>query len=95
MVSPTPTTIASVTAALVDGHPEVISDTEKMLKTCEQLYQAGFLDTKMYSVEIDDRDSRSKFRDRFCDQTTNGGGWTVPPYGAIAIAAIFACMCSF
>ena len=64
-----------VTAALVEGQPQMISEAEKVLQTCEQLLEAGFLDNKEYTV---DATEDSNFRKRFCDQTSSGGGWTVP-----------------
>ena len=54
------------------------------VKTCEDLLKAGFLDNKVYTVDIpqDARDSNNNnvghdFRHRLCDQQTSGGGWTV------------------
>ena len=82
MTSTTASTTASpldsiVTAALVEGQPQKIGEAKKVLQTCEQLKEAGFLESKVYSVDVNS-DTDSILRQRFCDQTTSGGGWTVP-----------------
>jgi hypothetical protein len=67
---------------------EELSDISQsaQVKTCEDLLKAGFLDNKVYTVEIpqDARTSQGPnhnighdFRHRLCDQQTSGGGWTV------------------
>ena len=67
---------------------EYLSDISKaaQVKTCEDLLKAGFLDNKVYTVEIppDSHNQREQlqdvghdFRHRLCDQQTSGGGWTV------------------
>ena len=67
---------------------EELSDISQaaQVKTCEDLLKAGFLDNKVYTVEIpqDARNSQGPnnnighdFRHRLCDQQTSGGGWTV------------------
>ena len=66
-----------MTAALVEGQPQKIGEAKKVLQTCEQLKEAGFLENKVYSVDVNS-DTDSTLRQRFCDQTTSGGGWTVP-----------------
>ena len=68
-------------------HEEVLSDITQsaQVKTCEDLLKAGFLDNKVYNVEIPqapqnprtDNDIGINFRHRLCDQKTSGGGWTV------------------
>ena len=54
-----------------------MGEAKKVLQTCEQLKEAGFLENKVYSVDVNS-DTDSTLRQRFCDQTTSGGGWTVP-----------------
>ena len=67
---------------------EDLSDISQaaQVKTCEDLLKAGFLDNKVYTVEIppDSHNQRGQhqeighdFRHRLCDQQTSGGGWTV------------------
>ena len=67
---------------------EDLSDISQaaQVKTCEDLLKAGFLDNKVYTVEIptDSHNQREQlqhfghdFRHRLCDQQTSGGGWTV------------------
>ncbi len=77
-------TANSVAAAMTQGQPEVVSQAEKMLQTCEQLYQAGFLENKVYTLDVTEDQKQ-----RFCDQTTNGGGWTVPSCGNLAVFLVF------
>jgi len=76
-----------VTAALVEGQPQIVSEAEKVLQTCEQLMEAGFLENKVYNMEGLTEES-SSFRKRFCDQTTSGGGWTVPTLRASNILSL-------
>lgn len=45
----------------------------KEKKNCADLYKAGKTSSGIYSI---DPDGQGAF-DVFCDQTTNGGGWTV------------------
>ena len=67
---------------------EELSDIAQaaQVKTCEDLLKAGFLDNKVYTVEIppdshNHREAQQEvghdFRHRLCDQQTSGGGWTV------------------
>ena len=92
---PTVTSEPSITAALVQGQPEPISDANKMLKTCEQLMQAGFLESKVYNVENPEQEIQDDkdLKIRFCDQDTSGGGWTVPDLRMImGVLVLLACL---
>ncbi len=70
-----------IDAGLTEGAPEALGNAEKMLQTCEQLLEAGFLESKVYTVEVaeagGDPSNPRDFRQRYCDQITSGGGWTV------------------
>ena len=91
---PEESTTTSITAALVQGQPEVVSDATKMLKTCEQLISAGFLQSKVYNVESpeeeieDTAEVGEDFKIRFCDQETSGGGWTVPEISIVLVLVL-------
>ena len=72
-----------------------------MLQTCEQLLQNGFLQSKVYTIDTIEESSRMSqmndndrdFRQRFCDQSTSGGGWTVISSMQLLVLVIFACIC--
>ena len=64
-----------------------------MLKTCEQLIQAGFLQSKVYNVENPEDEIQEEKNIRFCDQETSGGGWTVPDHQMImGVLVLLACL---
>ena len=77
-----------------------------MLQTCEQLLQNGFLQSKVYTIDtIEESDPVMNdnnrdfsgipdpdFRQRFCDQSTSGGGWTVIASMQLLVLVIFACI---
>lgn len=76
---------------MIEGQAEMISEAEKVLQTCEQLFQAGFLDNKIYTVDQSDIVENAKFQSKkLCDQTTSGGGWTVAANTALIV--VFACL---
>jgi hypothetical protein len=84
----------AINAVLVVGQPEQVGHAEKMLQTCEQLLEAGFLDTKVYNTVEEDEtfdvnnNDPGDFRQRFCDQTTSGGGWTVPNLTSLGLLTV-------
>ena len=65
-----------------------------MLKTCEQLIQAGFLKSKVYNVENPEQEIQDEkdLKIRFCDQDTSGGGWTVPDLRIMGVLVLLACL---
>ena len=44
-------TTTEITAGLIKGKPEPIGDAQKMLQTCEQLLENGFLESKVYTID--------------------------------------------
>ena len=83
-----PTVSTPLQISLEFRNEEDLSDISQaaQVKTCEDLLKAGFLDNKVYTVEIppDSHNQRGQqqevghdFRHRLCDQQTSGGGWTV------------------
>ena len=87
-------------------HEEVLSDITQsaQVKTCEDLLKAGFLDNKVYNVEIPqtpqnprtNNDIGINFRHRLCDQKTSGGGWTVNANAnRVSICSVFVTMLNY
>ena len=87
-------------------HEEVLSDITQsaQVKTCEDLLKAGFLDNKVYNVEIPqtpqnprtDNDIGINFRHRLCDQKTSGGGWTVNANAnRVSMCSVFVTMLNY
>ena len=87
-------------------HEEVLSDITQsaQVKTCEDLLKAGFLDNKVYNVEIPqtpqnprtNNDIGINFRHRLCDQKTSGGGWTVNAYAnRVSMCSVFVTMLNY
>ena len=69
---------------------EMLNVTRDQLKSCEELLKNGYIENDVYVVggsdDVPAAASRQDFsvfeRERLCDQTTSGGGWTVicPPF---------------
>ena len=87
-------------------HEEVLSDITQsaQVKTCEDLLKAGFLDNKVYNVEIPqtpqnprtNNDIGINFRHRLCDQKTSGGGWTVNANAnRVSMCSVFVTMLNY
>ena len=87
-------------------HEEVLSDITQsaQVKTCEDLLKAGFLDNKVYNVEIPQAPQNTRtnndiginFRHRLCDQKTSGGGWTVNANAnRVSMCSVFVTMLNY
>jgi hypothetical protein len=90
--STTTTTTVSTTTTIVTPTTERPEEASRLImRTCEDLMNAGFLESKVYTLDIEDignNENGRDFRRRFCDQDTSGGGWTVPGNSIRLIAAL-------
>lgn len=92
LTSTTTTTTTTTTESTTSAAPTTTTTTatviheeasKLIMKTCEDLMLAGFMESKVYTFDLPDSsgftDNGRDFRRRFCDQETSGGGWTVAP----------------
>ena len=90
--STTTTTLTTTTTTVSTTTERQEEASRLIMRTCEDLMNAGFLESKVYTLDIEDignNENGRDFRRRFCDQDTSGGGWTVPFNSVRLFAAMF------
>ncbi len=80
----TPTAIREKQQAAIVAYNKVSEEERDLMRSCEDLMLSGKFQSGVYLVDVDNDDDKDEanakersFRQRFCEQESSGGGWTV------------------